>query len=298
MTESSTPTSAVFVSPEFELDTAADNTTTFNIIEGNISGTVNLSSLAEAFVVPEVENSLGLEPGTIPSSQTFSEDLPGSSITFLNDPAQYEDGDITLDSPLLSSLLGFTATDSIEAVLDIFDVDLTDSLQNVLDVLEITDAQDGIDILDSLFNVTFTDDDNGTPETNNDFLTTEAGVTGFDFNYFSEQNALIIDGFNPDVVDGVFTGLATIEASGTLSVSLVLSEFNNLVETLREPLGLSLSPNLATNIALYQALFGDEFPLASGSFDLSFSMTPGSEPLVEITNPLAAVSTPVILDVA
>jgi hypothetical protein len=27
-------------------------------------------------------------------------------------------------------------------------------------------------------------------------------------------------------------------------------------------------------------------------------MTPGSEPLVEITSPLAAVSTPVILDVA
>lgn len=298
MTESSTPTSAVFVSPEFELDTAADDTTTFNIVEGNISATVTLSSLAEAFIVPEVENSLGLEPGTIPSTQTFSEDLQDTSITALNDPAQYQDGDITLDFSLVSSFLGFTATDSIEAVLDIFDVDLTDSLQNALNVLEITDAQDGIDILDSLFNVTFTDDDDGTPETNNDFLTTEAGVTGFDFNYFSEQNALIIDGFNPDVVDGVFTGLARIEASGVLSVNLVLSEFNNLIETLSEPLGLTLSPNVSRNIALYQALVGDELPLASGSFDLDVSMVPGSDPLVEITTPLAALSTPVILDVA
>ena len=268
--------STTFTLPQFALETPASDTITFNILEGNISGTVNVDPLAGMFIIPELEEVLDLEPGTIPSTQTFSQDFQGGSFTVPNDPAQYEDGDITLDFPLVSNYLGFTSTTPIEQVFSVLDVDITDTIQDVLDALEITDAQDGVDLLDGLFNITVTDDDDNTPENNNDFLTTETGVTSFDFTYDSTQNALIIDGFNVDVVDGALVGEATIAASGNYEINLVLSEFLNVIEDISEPLNYSLTPNITNVISYYQLLYGDELPVVSGSFGLDVTITPAA----------------------
>lgn len=275
MTDSST-SSVVLTLPQFPLDTPTSDTITLNILEGNVSGTVSVDPLAGMFIIPELEELLELEPGSIPSTQTFSQNLQGDSFTVPNNPAHYEDGDITLDFPVVSNFFGFTPTTSIEQVFDLLDVDITDTVQDVLDALEITDAQDGVDLLDGLFNITVTDDDDNTPENNNDFLTTETGVTSFDFSYDSTQNALIIDGFDVDVVDGVLTGEATIEASGNFSINLVLSEFLNVIEEISEPLNYSLSPSVTTVISNYQLLYGDELTVASGSFDLDVTTAPAA----------------------
>lgn len=275
MPELSTP-SVVFTLPTFALDTPSSDTITLNILEGNISGTVNVDPLAGMFIIPELEELLELEPGSIPSTQTFSQNLQGASFTVPNNPAHYEDGDITLDFPVVSNLFGFTPTTSIEQVFDLLDVDITDTVQDILDALEITDAQDGVDLLDGLFNITVTDDDDNTTENNNDFLTTETGVTSFDFSYDSTQNALVIDGFDVDVVDGVLIGEATIEASGNYSINLVLSEFLNVIEEISEPLNYSLSPSVTNAISYYQLLYGDELPVVSGSFDLDVTTAPAA----------------------
>ncbi|MEW6499631.1 MAG: hypothetical protein AB1589_45285 [Cyanobacteriota bacterium] len=275
MTDSFT-SSVVLTLPEFQLDTPTSDTITLNILEGNIFGTVNVDPLAGMFIIPELEELLELEPGSIPSTQTFSQNLQGASFTVPNNPAHYEDGDITLDFPVVSNLFGFTPTTSIEQVFDLLDVDITDTVQDILDALEITDAQDGVDLLDGLFNITVTDDDDNTPENNNDFLTTETGVTSFDFSYNSTQNALVIDGFDVDVVDGVLIGEATIEASGNYSINLVLSEFLNVIEEISEPLNYSLSPSVTSAISYYQLLYGDELPVVSGSFDLDVTTAPAA----------------------
>ncbi len=280
MTESST-SSAVLTIPQFSQTTATDNTTTFNILQGNISGTVTLHPLVENWVTPELRELLELEPGTTPGSpQTFSRNFQGGSFTLLNDPAQYQDGSIVLDFPTVGSSYGVTPTTPIENVLDGLDVDITNTVREVLNALDIEDAQDGVDLLDKLFNVTFTDDDDGTTATNNDFLTTGGGVTGFDFNYSGEQNALIIDGYNSNVVDGVFAGEAKIETSGNFSVDIVLSELLNVVQTLSQTPNITISPIIPSIISSYQAIYGNELTLASGSFDLEFSMVPASESLV------------------
>lgn len=274
MTGLQTPTSVVF-NPQFHLSTTSD-TVTFNILQGNISGDVNFGPVVGSWVTPELEELLELEPGTIPGTYTFSQDFDGGSFPALNDPAQYQDGDITIDVPVITSLFGFTPTTPIGDVLELFNTDIPDNIQAALDALQITDAQDGVDLLDSLFNVTFTDDDDGTPATNNDFLTTGGAITGFDFNYSSEENALIIDGFNPDVVDEVFNGTSQIEGSGTFTVSLVISEVLNLIETIREPLNFTLAPTVSSVLTYYQTLFGDELPVAFGSFDLDVIIAPDS----------------------
>ncbi|HEY9668809.1 MAG TPA: hypothetical protein V6C91_18515 [Coleofasciculaceae cyanobacterium] len=274
MTGLQTPTSVVF-NPQFNLSTAND-TVTFNILQGNISGDVSFGPVVGSWVTPELEELLELEPGTIPETYTFSQDFEGGSFPALNDPAQYEDGDINIDFPVVSSLFGFTPSTPIGDVLELFNIDIPDNVQDALDALQITDAQDGVDLLDSLFNVTFTDDDDGTPATNNDFIKTGGAVTGFDFNYSSEENALIIDGFYPDVVDAVFNGTSQIEASGTFTVSFVISEALDLIETIREPLNLTLAPTISSVLTYYQTLFGDELPVAFGSFDLDMTIAPDS----------------------
>ncbi|NES00239.1 MAG: hypothetical protein F6J86_41675 [Symploca sp. SIO1B1] len=88
---------AIGISPA----TAAD-TINFDY-SGNVSGNVTASPVAELLIIPEIEALLGLDPGNIPTEYNFSESLSGS-FTVLDDPAQFEDGDITIDASLFGGL--------------------------------------------------------------------------------------------------------------------------------------------------------------------------------------------------
>ena len=255
----------------FALAPAPADTITFNI-EGNISGNValipgNISFLGSGRSF--IEQSLGLEPGTIPETVNFNEDFT-DNFTVLNDPAQFEGGDITLDLPFLSSSFGFTPTTPIEEVLDSFDIEIPAPVQQVLDVLQITNAEDAVGALNDLFN--FELDGTGT-------FTSGTQSTNFDIEYFNDTNSIVIDDFDPDVVSLGLEGESTIAAEGTFSVDLVLSEFIELTDSI----GLDIPSNLAVGINLLQLSGVNELTLATGSFDLESSTVPVFDPLSSFT---------------
>jgi hypothetical protein len=102
----------------------------------------------------------------------FSETLSGS-FTTLDDPNQFLDGDITLDSSFFSSLLGVDVNS---------DPDLA--------------------FLNELLSMDFA----GTGTLNSD-----TGTTGFEFNYLNDLDAIVIDNFDTDVVNDCLTGVCTVD---------------------------------------------------------------------------------------
>ncbi|NER97241.1 MAG: hypothetical protein F6J86_25920, partial [Symploca sp. SIO1B1] len=123
--------------------TAAD-TINFDY-SGNVSGNVTASPVAELLIIPEIKALLGLAPGSIPTEYNFSESLSGS-FTVLDDPAQFEDGDITIDASLFGGLFEPIPSEYF---------DLLPPELSGLSAL-ITTPNDGIDLLDSLFNANVT----------------------------------------------------------------------------------------------------------------------------------------------
>jgi hypothetical protein len=262
MTESLTTTDAAFLDwGTFSLASATPN---FDI-QGNISGNATLLPGNIPFLGSGrslVESSLGLTPGTIPDAVGINEAFAFTSpLPVLSDPAQFEDGDITLDLPLISGLYGFTPTTPIEDVLNSFNISIPTPAQLVLDVLEINDAEDAVGVLDDLLNVEL----NGTG-------TLISGTESTDFNveYFNDTNSVVVNGFDPNVVSLGLEETSTVAAEGTFNVDLVLSQF--LAYSQR--LGIELPPTLSRGIALLEAFGIDEFTLASGSFDLEYTAIP------------------------
>jgi hypothetical protein len=286
----------------FSLAPATVDTTTFDI-QGNISGAVaflpgNIPLLGSARSV--VESYLGLAPGTIPAALDFDKDF-AYSLSLPSDPAQFEDGDITLDLPLVSSLYGFTPTTPIQEVLDDFNIDISqpipqvlddfnialpDSVQEILDVLEINTAEDAVGVLDDLFNLQL----GGTGT-----FTSATQSTDFNFEYSNDTNALVVDGFDPDVLSLGLEQTSTISAEGTFGVDLVLSQFLRYSQLL----DIDLPSNLATGIFFLQRFGGtDAFTLASGSFNLEYTATPVSDSLTSSTAEVLSFPSPVMFDVA
>jgi|GEM_PF-4678428 len=232
---------------------ATATTTTFDY-SANVSGNVTANSVAQTFIIAEIETLLGLAPGTIPTEYDFSESFSGS-FTLLDDPAQFEDGDITLDASLFGSI--FEPIPS-----QYFDL-LPPELSGLSDL--VTTPSDGIDLLDTLFNANFTG-------TGNLVVDGTSQTTNFAVNYLNDSNAIVIDGYDPNIVSGCLTEACTITADGTFGMSAVLSGIVGLSDSL----GLEISPEVSGLISFFQIFVGDELPLASGNFNLGLDTIPAS----------------------
>ncbi|NEP62419.1 MAG: hypothetical protein F6K31_36725 [Symploca sp. SIO2G7] len=248
---------AVGISP------ATAGTITFDY-SGNISGNVTASPVVEILIIPELENFLELAPGTIPTEYNFSESF-SSSFTVLDDPAQFEDGDITLDASLFGGL--FEPIPS-----EYFDL-LPPELSGLSDL--ITTPNDGIELLDSLFNANFTG-------TGNLVVDSTSQTTNFAINYFNDSNAIVINGYDPNIVSGCLTGACTITTDATFGVSVVLS---GLVD-LSDSLGLEIPSNISPIIDFYQTFVGDDLSLASGTLNLGLNTSPVSNTTASPTSSL------------
>lgn len=153
---------------------ATAGTITFDY-QAQVSGNATVNPVAALYA----EIYLGLDSGSIPTSLDFSKVFTGS-FTTLDDPAQFTDGDITLDASNLSNLLGIQIPDVSGSALD-----------NILSI------------------------DFGGSGT----LTSGVGSTNFNFNYVSPLKAIVINDFNPNVVGGCLVGLCTATGTGSLNIS-------------------------------------------------------------------------------
>jgi hypothetical protein len=238
----------------------------------NLSTTVNYNPL----VVGLMGSYLNLD---LPLGASFNREFQGSfsvpSSLLQSTFGDITDGDITIDFPLVSSVLGSIADKPIEDILANFGITIPNSVVEILDALDITDANSVIGVFDDLFNVDLAG--SGT-------LTSVTGTTDFIFNYASDTNSLVIDEFTPSVVVGSLVGQSTITAEGDFTVDLVLSE---LVE-LTTLLGIDLPSDVLSFITLAQTTGINELELASGSFDFNITTIPVSTPLTSSTDSVSA----------
>jgi hypothetical protein len=206
---------------------AQAGTITFNYYDATVATEITLNPLLNNFL-QSIDFPIPLPTNSIP----LNFDLPPGSFTLLDDPAQYTDGDITLDFPLLSQLFGISL------------------------------PPEQVETFDNLFNFDFLG--------SGSIQSQVAGLTNFDINYDSAQNAFVINNFNPDVIEGCTLGICQTQASGNLGLSLVLSQFVDL----SDDLGIDLTDDVLNAIALYQQFFGDELSLATGTIDVAVTTEP------------------------
>ncbi len=152
----------------------------------------------------------------------FSETLSGS-FTTLDDPNQFLDGDIILGSSFFSSLLGVDVNS---------DPDLA--------------------FLNELLSMDFA----GTGTLNSD-----TGTTGFEFNYLRDLDAIAIDNFDTNVVNGCLTGVCTVD-DGIWDFGLFANS-----ELVNDLLDLDLPPFLVD----------EEFLIAQGGGDFTLMTEPQTD---------------------
>ncbi|MEG3882371.1 hypothetical protein QT972_33990 [Microcoleus sp. herbarium7] len=240
-------------------DLTSDASTTDTIrfdFAGNISANVNFNPVVVGFVEDYFQVDL-------PTALTITDEPFTGTITPPNDPAQYADGDLVIDFPLVADILGINPDDSFVDVLGSLGITVPSDATGIFDTLGITDVNSAVEFTDKLFN--FELDGSGT-------FTTGVGTTDFVFGYANGINSLIIDGFDPNIVAGGLTGQSTIAAQGTFGVDLVLSEFVEVTNTL----GIDLPSDVDSFLATAQAFGVNEIELASGSFNLGVSSVPVS----------------------
>lgn len=230
----------------------------------NITGQVTFNSVAVNLIQDFLTNQLELDVGSLPTQVNVNEEFTGQ-YTLPTDPTPFfSDGDITVDLPLLSSVIGFEPTDTITDILDNFGIQIPESINQALGGLETTTAEGLVQELDDLFNLSFNGD--GT-------LTTGTDVTGFDFQYVNATNSFVINGFDPDVVAAGLTRESTVTATGDFTLDIVLSEF---VEFAQQR-SIEIPSNVSALITLAQGMGMNEIEIASGDFNLNLTTVPVSE---------------------
>ena len=196
---------------------------------GNLSANVNFSPVAIGFVKDYFQLDL-------PTGWTITDKPFTGSFTPSSNPAEYADGDLKIDLPLLADILGINPADSFIDVLWNVGIPVPYKVAEGLNALGITDVNYAVKFADKLLDF----DLEGSGK-----LTNRGGTTGFDIGYFDGTNSIVIDGFDPNIVADSLTGESTIALEGTFGVNLVLSEFIQLTNTL----GIDLPPNVDSFLA-------------------------------------------------
>lgn len=236
-------------------DPSAGTPVTFDFA-GNFSADVNFNPAVVGFV----ENYFQVD---LPTAWTITDRPFTGRFTPPSNPAEYADGDLNLDLPLLAGISGINLEDSFIEVLWNVGIPVPSEVAEGFNTLGITDVSSAVKFADKLLD--FDLEGSGT-------LTNGGGTTGFDIGYSDGTNSILIDGFDPNIVADSLTGQSTIAVEGTLGVNLVLSEFVQVTNTL----GIDLPPNIDSFLATAQTWGINQIGLASGSFNFGVSTAPVS----------------------
>lgn len=240
---------------EVTSDPSAGTPVTFDFA-GNFSADVNFNPAVVGFV----ENYFQVD---LPTAWTITDQPFTGRFTPPRNPAEYADGDLNLDLPLLADTLGINLEDSFIDVLWSAGIPVPSEVAEGFNSLGITDVNSAVKFADKLLD--FDLEGSGT-------LTNGGGTTGFDIGYSDGTNSIVIDGFDPNIVADSLTGQSTIAVEGKFGVNLVLSEFVQLTNTL----GIDLPPNVDSFLATAQFWGINQIGLASGSFNFGVSTVPVS----------------------
>jgi hypothetical protein len=208
---------------------AQAGTLTFGYSNGNF----NASATTNLFILSAVNSFFG---PSLPRSLSVSGSNLQGIFTVLDDPAQFQDGDITVDYAFLDEVFG----------------SYIDSLGTSFPGLAgLSDAQREA-ALDTIFDYSLT----GTGTLSN----ANGGSTNFAVNYQSGNNSIVIDGFDTSIATSCLTLTCTTTASGGFGLTASASGVLTVATQLSSPL-----PPEAT--ALLQTLTGlSSFPILTGNF--------------------------------
>jgi hypothetical protein len=200
-------------------------------------GYSNGSFDASATVDPDLGQAINLFLGqSLPSSFSVSGANLGGTFTVLDDPAQFTDGDVTIDYAFLDTILG-SYIDSYKASV------LTGPL---LPLAGLSDAQ-FLAALDSIFDYSLTG--SGTLSNSN------GGSTNFAVNYVKASKSIIIDGFDTTIASSCLnpTLTCTTTASGNFGLSVSAGGLVSVANQLGLPIPSQIStipPAFLTGLSL------------------------------------------------
>jgi len=194
---------------------------------------------------------------TVPSQIDISVENVTASATVLDDPAQYLDGSITLDSSLASAWLDNSSKAVITSYLAGIGLTPDQALQTADDIFDITNF------------------------TGSGLLSSSTASTDFNVIYDNTTNSLSVTDYNPNVIDDCTVGPCELSASLSFGVSLAISEFlefstglvNNPAITLDDDVLIAIE-QVNQLLSSFQAITGvDGLELATVSASLNLSTT-------------------------
>jgi hypothetical protein len=199
---------------------------------GYSNGSFDATATGNAFIIQAVNSLFGQN---LPNSIAVNGSNLQGVFTVLDDPAQFQDGDITIDYAFLDTIFG--------SYIDSFKTSLPG-------LAGLSDAQQEA-ALDAIFDYSLT----GTGTLSN----TNGGSTNFAVNYINTSNSIVINGFDTTIATSCLTLICTTNASGTFGLTAsptgVIALASLLsgqplppqVNAILPSLGLSSSPLLTGN---------------------------------------------------
>ncbi|MGB7443281.1 MAG: hypothetical protein WA919_19615 [Coleofasciculaceae cyanobacterium] len=247
-------------------------------LDGNFALNATFTDAAQTFVLPELESTLGLEEGAIPSSISFANDFQTDVV--LTEDAQFDGNRVIVDADFVGGVLGVSGDDSLGTVLGNFGVNIPPNIQTTLDTVGAGTVGGALNTIGDLFNIEF----NGSGTVTKD--TGESST--FDFEFVEgetfDQSQLIINNFSDTAVASSF-----LDGPSTVSFSdpdiLVRLQTDNLVELLEDnqtALGLTSADieRIQGTVDLGRQFFvvnpfTNEMDLLTGSLDVTTQVIPG-----------------------
>jgi hypothetical protein len=198
---------------------------------GYSDGSFNASATVNPFLGQALNSLLGQ---SLPSSFSVSGANLGGTFTVLDDPAQFTDGDVTIDYAFLDTIFG-SYIDSYKASV------LTGPL---LPLAGLSDAQ-FLAALDSIFDYSLTG--SGTLSNSN------GGSTPFAVQYVKADKAIVINGFDTTIASSCLTLICTTTASGNFGLSVSAGGLVSVANQFGLPIPSQIStipPAFLTGISL------------------------------------------------
>jgi hypothetical protein len=203
---------------------------------GYSNGGFDATATGNSFLIPVINSLFGQ---SLPSNVAVNGSNLQGTFTVLDDPAQFQDGDINIDYAFLDTVFG--------SYIDRFKTSLPG-------LAGLTDAQQEA-ALDAIFDYSLT----GTGTLSN----ANGGSSPFAVSYVNASNSIVINGFDTTIATSCLTLICTTNATGTFGLTASPAGVIGVAGLLGQP----LPPQLSAILPSLSGLTGlGSLPLFEGGF--------------------------------